>query len=99
MVLFLYTISMNKILLCCRYIEEREMNLFLRNCCRYFMEVISTVCFGHDSAPKPALIQLLMQIIFTESKTRDLAPPFKTIKSDSKPTIRSSLLQLLLDYK
>ncbi len=75
------------------------MNSFLKSCCQYFMEVVSTLCFGYELFPEPELIEMLMNIIFMENKTRDLAPPFKALKNDNKPTIRSSLLQLLLDYK
>ncbi len=63
------------------------------------MEVVSTLCFGHESFPEPELIEMLMNIIFNESTTRDLAPLFKSIKNDGTPTIRSSFLQLLLDCK
>ncbi len=76
-----------------------NLDLFSKSCCQYFMEVVSTLCFSHDSFPEAELIEMLMNIIFVKNRTRDLAPQLKTIKNDDKPTVRSSLLQLLLDYK
>lgn len=74
------------------------MKTFQRNCCSYFMEVVSRLCFGQDSAPKRELITILMEIIFTDDQTRELTP-FTDGRTDKTPTIRSPLLQLLLDYK
>ena len=63
------------------------------------MEVVTTLCFGGDSMPEPDLIKMLMDIVFTENdSTRDLTP-FKDVKGDKSPTVRSSLLQLLLEHK
>ena len=67
------------------------------------MEVVSTLCFGGDSAPEPDLIKMLMEIIYTEKEdagviTQDLTP-FAEGKKDKAPVIRSSLLQLLLEHK
>ena len=66
------------------------------------MEVVSTLCFGGDSAPEPDLIKMLMEIIYTEKDagviTQDLTP-FAEGKKDKAPVIRSSLLQLLLEHK
>lgn len=52
--------------------------------------------------PEPALIKVLMKIIFMENKhsvlaTREITPLADVI--DQIPVVRSSLLQLLLDHK
>ena len=74
------------------------MKNFLQNCCSYFMEVVSSLCFGQDCAPKLELIDKLMEIIFTNDRTRNLTP-FMDEETDKTPTIRSPLLQLLLVYR
>ena len=69
------------------------------------MELVSTLCFGGHKIPEPQLITMLMNTIFVEGGqegeelgTRDLSP-YKEIKSDKIPVIRSFLLQLLLEQK
>jgi len=62
------------------------------------MEVISNLCFGQYAMPEQDLIKMLMQIIFVHKQTRDLTYR-KDGKKDKKPTIRSALLQLLLEYR
>ena len=65
------------------------------------MEVVSTLCFGGQSAPEPALIKSLMELVFTEDK--DLVSPLTEAstshKSDKINVVKSSLLQLLLEHK
>ena len=66
------------------------------------MEVLSTLCFGQESL-QPQLIQLLIESVFKPREagaglgTRPLTP-YNT-KTDEVPTVRSSLLQLLLAHK
>ncbi len=53
--------------------------------------------------PEPALIEMIMDIVFTKGDsvslgTRDLTP-LTDGKIDEVPVIRSSLLQLLLEHK
>ena len=80
-----------------------------KSCRQFFMEVVSSLCFGGVTAPEPDLITMLMEIVFneksescidenTELETRELTP-YKVISSDKIPTIRSFLLQLLLEHK
>lgn len=71
-----------------------------KNCKKYFLEVVSNLCFGSQNAPEPALITILMNMIFkdTELATCDLAPLADAPK-DEIPVIRSSLFQLLLEHK
>lgn len=67
------------------------------------MEVVSTLCFGGQSAPEPDLIKMLMEIVFSFDEqsevlsTQDLTP--LDVKKDAVPVVRSSLLQLLLEHK
>ena len=71
-----------------------------RDCHSYYIEVVSTLCFGGQHAPEPELIKNLMEVVFT--KDRDLVSPLidtKTEKGDEVSIIRSSLLQLLLEHK
>ena len=80
-----------------------DIRTFQRHCHNYFVEVVSTLCFGGDKAPEPALIQMLMAIVYSENEnstfdTRDLTP-FDKGNVDEIPIIRSSLLQLLLEHK
>ena len=80
-----------------------------KSCRQFFMEVVSSLCFGGVTAPEPDLITMLMEIVFneksescidenTELETRELTP-YKVVSSDKIPTIRSFLLQLLLEHK
>ena len=70
------------------------------SCCKsYFMEVVSSLCFGQMSPPEPALIKELLNVVFTEQDTtKDFTYSDKE-KIDKVPVIRSFLLQLLLEHK
>ena len=69
--------------------------------------MISGLCFGQSSAPEDKLVEMLLNIVFTEREgegggamrpgTRELTP-YKE-KTDESPVIRSFLLQLLLEHK
>lgn len=76
--------------------------MFKSNCQYYFLEVVSTLCFGGQRAPEPDLIKMLLDIIFTDGDmgmaTREIVP-LSDEKSDKIPVIRSSLLQLLLEHE
>ena len=72
------------------------------------MEVISGLCFGQSSAPEDKLVEMLLNIVFTEREeggatrpgTRELTPYKDDLKkTDESPVISSFLLQLLLEYK
>jgi hypothetical protein len=82
----------------CRLVKSKELKTFKKHCQNYFLEVVSTLCFGGQSAPEDALIKMLMEVVFTESATREIthAPDAKT---DEIPVVRSSLLQLLLEHE
>ena len=68
-------------------------------CKSFFMEVVSSLCFGQPKPPEPALIHELLTLVFTDKdKTKDFSYSDK-IKTDRVPVIRSFLLQLLLEHK
>ena len=75
----------------------------LKNSCQaYFMEVISSLCFGGVGVPEPQLVKLLLDTVFIDSvdeqiSTKDLTP-YKG-EQDSVPVIRSFILQLLLEHR
>lgn len=64
---------------------------------------MSSLCFGGQSAPEPALIENLMELVFT--KDMELVSPIietrseKSLKRGKVSVIKSSLLQLLLEHK
>ncbi len=67
------------------------------------MEVISNLCFKGQAAPEPDLVKMLLDIVFMEKgklRTQELTP-YKDDKSagDKIPTVRSFLLQLLLEHR
>ena len=69
------------------------------SCRKFFMELVSTLCFGGNEPPKPDLIKNLLDTVFVEDRTtRDLTP-YKNDKVDRKLTFRSTLLQLLLQHR
>ena len=76
------------------------MQKTIREYCKsFFMEVVSSLCFGQPNPPEPALIKKLLTIVFTEQDmTKDFSYSDKE-KVDKVPVIRSFLLQLLLEHK
>ena len=67
-----------------------------KNCNRFFIEVVSSLCFGGVDAPEPELIKLLLDTVLQDTKTSRLSP---YNEQDETPTIRSFLLQLLLEHE
>lgn len=78
----------------CRMVKD--VKIFRKHCHNYFMEVVSTLCFGGQSAPEPALIQMLMESFFT---TEGSLTFLSDGKKETSPVIKSSLLQLLLEHE
>uniref|UniRef100_A0A1X7TWB5 RZ-type domain-containing protein n=1 Tax=Amphimedon queenslandica TaxID=400682 RepID=A0A1X7TWB5_AMPQE len=76
-----------------------NMQKKVRECCEsYFMEVVSSLCFGQLNPPEPDLIKELLNVVFTDQqKTREFTYSERQ-RNDSVPVIRSFLLQLLLEY-
>lgn len=65
--------------------------------------MVSGISFGGHLPPEPDLVRELINMMFTqecedEMVTRQLSP-YKEEKSDTVPTVRSFLLQLLLKHK
>lgn len=81
----------------CRLVAKHDAKDFTRHCRSYFMEVVSTLCFGGQSAPEPDVIKMLMNMMFAERQSMISTSAEK--KTDVVPVITSSLLQLLLEHK
>ncbi len=70
----------------------------IRNSCnRFFIEVVSSLCFGGVEAPEPELVKLLLDTVLRDTQTSILSP--YNNEHDKTPTIRSFLLQLLLEHE
>ncbi len=92
--------SMKKILKKEKECDEKMRNEIKRSCRRFFMEIVSSLCFKGQAAPEPDLVKILLDIVFMEKGTQELTP-YKDDKSarDKVPTVRSFLLQLLLEHR
>ena len=77
-------------------IKDTAKREIKRNCTRFFIEVISALCFGGKQVPEPALIRSLFDSVLQDTGTSRLSPYGEI---DSMPTIRSFLLQLLLEHR
>lgn len=78
------------------------MTLFRNRCKLFFMELVSSLCFGQVTPPEQELVHLLLNIVFVEQHEQHGTKEFtysEKAKIDSVPVIRSFLLQLLLEYK
>ena len=73
-----------------------------KSCRQFFVEMVSDLSFGGPTVPEPELIKMLLGTIFVkkDESTQELTP-YKDDKSatDKIPTIRSFLLQLLLEHR
>lgn len=75
------------------------------SCRDFFMEVVSTLCFGGQDTPEPQLIKCLMETVFAMNRegtmftTRDITQYDQESACDEVPVVRSFLLQLLLEHK
>ena len=95
--------SMEKILKKEKGCDEKKRREVKRSCRGFFMEIISNLCFKGQAAPEPDLVKMLLDIVFMEKgklHTQELTP-YKDDKSagDKIPTVRSFLLQLLLEHR
>ena len=78
------------------------MMQFRNQCKLFFMEIVSSLCFGQAAPPEPDLVKHLLNIVFVELKDKLETKQFtyaSNVKKDHIPVIRSFLLQLLLEYK
>ncbi len=76
-----------------RYITSKA--LFKKHCLEYFMAVISTLCFGGKATPEPALIIMLVEVLYSEDYKLISFLVDKKLLSG----VRSSLLQLLMEHR
>ena len=95
--------SMEKMLKKEKGCDEKKRREVKRSCRGFFMEIISNLCFKGQAAPEPDLVKMLLDIVFMEKgklHTQELTP-YKDDKSagDKIPTVRSFLLQLLLEHR
>lgn len=75
----------------------------IRKCSKsYFIEVVSSLCFGQPIPPDDDLIKELLNVVFAEGeeeiKTKEFSFSEKE-STDNVPVIRSFLLQLLLEHR
>ncbi len=78
--------------------DKRTKDEMKKNCDRFFIEIVSSLCFGGREAPEPELVEMLLDKVLQvqDQKTSKLSA-YKD--QDKIPTIRSFLLQLLLEHK
>ena len=83
-------------------VELEQLKEVKKSCREFFMELVASLCFGGNEAPESKLIKLLLDSVYNvekeEPSTQDLTP-YKEFKADKVPTIRSFLLQLLLEHR
>jgi hypothetical protein len=80
--------------------EDDKIRAIKKSGREFFMEVVSQLCFGERAAPEPDLIIMLLNTVFIRNtdSTQELTP-YKNDKVDRVVTIRSFLLQLLLEHR
>ena len=81
-----------------RFIEQKEKRAFEQSLHNYLMEVLFDLCFGQRVIPEHDVIDKLLKIIFANKRTSPITYKEKS-KLDQNPTLRSALLQLLLQYR
>ena len=81
-------------------VDKQKIKEVKKSCREFFMEIVSNLCFGGRAAPEPDLIKMLLDNVFVEeNKSTQEVTPYKGDKADKIPTIRSFLLQLLLEHR
>lgn len=76
--------------------KVEKKSVFKKHCLDYFMSIISTLCFGGVDTPEPALIELLVEILYEED---NLISFLVSNKSNTLSGFRSSLLRILMDHR
>lgn len=82
------------------HVDKNKIKEVKKSGREFFMEIVSQLCFGGRAAPEPDLIKMLLNNVFIKKtdSTQELTP-YKDDKADKIPTIRSFLLQLLLEHR
>ena len=79
--------------------DKQTLKSIRKSCHVFFMELVSTLCFGQRGLPEPELVKRLMNIVFaSDTDTKAFTYSDKTA-TDKHPVIRSFLLQLLLKHE
>ena len=73
--------------------DKKTLKSIRESCHAFFMELVSTLCFGQRDLPEPELVKRLMNIVFASDKTT------KDSDNDKNHMIQSFLLQLLLEHE
>ena len=55
-------------------VKDTEKTKIMRDCNRFFLEVVSSLCFGGREAPEPDLIKALLDTVLHDTKTSKLSP-------------------------
>lgn len=81
-------------------VDKNTIKEVKKSCREFFMELVSDLCFGGDAVPEADLVKMLLDTVFIEKNdsTQELTP-YRDDRADKIPTIRSFLLQLLLEYR
>ena len=79
---------------------RHDMQKKIRHCSNsFFMEVVSSLCFGQPNPPETDLIRELLNIVLAKEEKMTKEFSFSEKISDKIPVMRSFLLQLLLEHR
>lgn len=71
-----------------------------RDCDKFFLEVISTLCFGRHKRPEPELVSSLMRVVIEGDDRSMLTDKPKPLKKRTRQSAkRIFLLRLLMEEK
>ena len=73
-------------------------NIFRNNCKSFFMELVSTYCFG-EQWPNPDLVRKFISYVINDKNETEDFTPFGGQGIDASPVVRSYLLQQLLSIR
>ncbi len=83
-----------------KYSGNEQSRIIKQYCHSFFMELVSTLCFGQSTPPEEELVKELLKLVVTnDDKTRVFSYSENIEKVDQVPVIRSFLLQLLMEHK
>ena len=80
--------------------NDKKRKEVKQSCQRFFMEIISNLCFKGQSAPEPDLVKMLLDTVLIKKDRQELTPyEDNKLSGDKIPTMRSFLLQLLVEHR